>query len=200
MKFSGLRTRAITWGIPLDELMFSAFFDNLLHLSIMPWDGVITTQATYLPAARNYIHNLYISNFDTPFLFMLDSDVLPRPETIKLLMAHNLPIVGGWYPMKENGLPTVFDADGENFTPRASQGQGLEKVSGIGAGCVLLRRDLALKLGESPYSMENGGEDLAFCRKVTELGYPITVDWNVSCGHVGAKCVPMQLGDRIMFG
>jgi hypothetical protein len=202
-----LRTTPITWGIPLDELLFAKFFTNFLHLNMMPWDSVITTESTYLPDARNYIHEIFVTKYQTPFLFMLDSDVMPPPDIVTSLIRHDLPVVGGWYRKKENfeikrpdgtsyaiGRPVVYDWSDERdgkywFTSRLEPGKGLEKVAGIGAGCLLMKREVALKLGERPYDMTAGGEDLVLCKKLMDLGIDLHVNWDVACAHVGVSYV-----------
>jgi hypothetical protein len=198
-----LRTTPITWGIPLDEMMYSKFFTNFLHLNMMPWDSVITTESTYLPDARNYIHEIFHSKYSTDFLLMLDSDVEAPPGFVDSLVQHDLPIVGGWYRKKEMfeikhidspshfvSRPVVYDWDKEAddhywFRQRIDAGKGLEKVAGIGAGCLLMRRDLVLKLGPRPYDMRHGGEDLVLCKKIMDLNESIFVDWNIACAHIG---------------
>lgn len=202
-----LRTTPITWGIPLDEMMYSKFFTNFLHLNMMPWDSVITTESTYLPDARNYIHEIFVTRYKTDYLFMLDSDVQPPPDVVDRLIAYDLPIVGGFYHKKEAfevkdtdgrisyiARPVVYDwkeeKDGKYwFTCRINEGKGLEKVSGIGAGCLMMRRDLAEKLGPRPYDMQSGGEDLVLCKKIMDLGYDIMLDWSIACAHVGVSYV-----------
>src|SRR3990167_4099765 len=202
-----LRTAPITCAFPLDELMYSKFFTNFLHLNIMPWDSVITTESTYLPDARNYVHEIFLDKFKTEFLFMLDSDVLPPPYIVDTLLKHDKPIVAGWYRKKEQfeykdlegnsyviGRPVVYDWSEERdgkfwFTQRVHPGEGTEKVAGVGMGSVLLRRDLAEKLGKRPYDMNAGGEDLVLCKKVMDLDVPLYVDWSLACAHTGVSIV-----------
>jgi len=202
-----LRTTPITWGIPQDEMMYSKFFSNFLHLNMMPWDSVITTESTYLPDARNYIHEVFTTRYKTDFLFMLDSDVQPPPDTVEKLIRHDLPVVGGFYHKKEAveikdiegnsrfiSRPVVYDwleeKDGSYwFTCRMEEGKGLEKVAGIGMGCVMMSRDLADKLGPRPYDMQHGGEDLVLCKKIMDLGVDLHVDWTVACAHLGVSYV-----------
>ena len=202
-----LRTVPITWGIPMDELMYSKFFTNILHLNMMPWDSVITTESTYLPDARNYIHEIFVTQYKTSHLFMLDSDVLPPPFVVEKLLDHNLPIVGAFYRKKESftfkdlsgnehvtARPVVYDWSQEKdgkfwFASRIDPGVGLEKVAGIGAGCLLMRRDVAIKLGERPYNMNSAGEDLTLCKKLMDLEIPLYVDWDLPCAHVGVSYI-----------
>lgn len=200
-----IRTMPIVIGVPMDELMFSQFFSNIICLSIMPWDAFITTSDTFVTEARNHIHDGFLERHKAPFLFMVDSDVLPPPDTIERLLAHNLPVVSGVYHKKEKfhvkdeegneGIiqrPVVydysrFDEDTQTFKflSRFKDGTGLEKVDGVGAGCLMIRRDVCEKIGKSPYNLKNGGEDLSFCRKITGCGYDIFVDWDLKCGHIG---------------
>lgn len=200
-----LRTTPIAWGFPGDELMFYKFFANIFHLGYMPWDNVITTESTYLPDARNTIHKIYYEEMmkTHPYLFMIDTDVLAPPGTIPKLLEHDKPLVGGWYKKKEKfevkdpegnvsyiQRPVVYDWEKEEggkwwFVQRMKPGEGLENVAGAGAGCWLMRRDIAKRLGKEPYSMEQAGEDLVMCKKVLDLGETPWIDWDIECAHTG---------------
>ena len=198
-----LRSKKIAIGLPMDEVIFSQFLVNYLGLDMMPWDSMISTTSTYLPEARNKIHNSFLkSATDCDHLFMLDSDVMPPPKTIEMLLSHGKDLVGGWYrkkekyPLKtENGVqiiqrPVVYDNAGIRdgiiqYTQKIVPGTGLEEVAAAGAGCWLMSRKLAEALGENPYSMENGGEDMNLCRQTTKLGFSMWVDWSIACAHIG---------------
>lgn len=196
-----LRAEQIAIGIPFDELSYSQFTVNLLGLHLMPWDMPITTMSTYLPMARNQIHDIYIGNKDQgSHILMLDSDVLPPPDFIARLLKHNLPMVGGWYSKKEKypikhldgtieiiQRPVVYDfvAEKNGYVQRTGPGEGLEKVAGAGAGAWLMRRDVAEALGKSPYG-EDVGEDLLLCERAEKAGFDMYIDWSLKCGHVGA--------------
>jgi len=187
-----LRKTPVCWGIPMDELGFSRFWANWLrHSNVMPWDGYITTMSTYLPDARNTIHENFVKNSDLPYLMMVDSDILFPPNMVETLMKHKLPIVGGWYKNKTYQTPVVYDfvstsENGvNNFKSREFPGKGLEKVDGMGAGCWLMTRETAIKVGERPYDMNVGGEDLFFCKKLMDAGIPLHVDWDLPMAHAG---------------
>jgi cellulose synthase/poly-beta-1,6-N-acetylglucosamine synthase-like glycosyltransferase len=200
-----LRTKQIAIGIPLDELMFSQFFVNFELLDKMPWDSMISTTSTYLPDARNKIHNFFLEKDKSGWLLMLDSDVMPPPHLIERLIAHNKDCVGGWYRKKEkyrielNGQvqiiqrPVVYEQAGIQdgviqYVQKRFPGEGLEEVAAAGAGCWLMSRNLAEALGKSPYDMGNkgdAGEDMQICRKITAAGFPMFVDWSLACAHIG---------------
>lgn len=186
-----MRVEPVYWAFPMDELMFSKFFVNFLQLGCMPQDPCGTRIGTYLPEARNFLHEQFLKT-ECKWMVMLDSDVMPPPNFLPRLLEYNLPLVGGWYSRKDrNNEPVVYDyvkmeGDGVHWWQiRKTPGEGLEKVDGAGAGVWLMRRDVAEALGPNPYDMEHGGEDLVLCRKVTELGFPIHIDWSIACAHVG---------------
>ncbi len=200
-----LRTQQIAIGIPLDELMFSQFFVNFELLDKMPWDSMITTTSTYLPDARNKIHNFFLEKDASNWLLMLDSDVLPPPHLIEKLLACKKDCVGGYYLKKEKHRvmidgesrviqrPVVYNSVGIKdgviqYVQRVEPGKGLEEVAAAGAGCWLMTRKLAEALGKSPYdmgTMGDAGEDMQICRKITAAGYSMWIDWDIPCAHVG---------------
>ena len=190
-----IRALPICWGVPLDEVMYSKWYVNFLRLSPMPWDSYATTESTYLASARNDIHNTFLNQTDAPYLMMLDSDVLPPPNIVDLLLAHKKHIVGGWYKNKsllKGPHPIVYDFYSEsetelNWVHRKEPGVGMEMVDGMGAGCWLMSRELAEALGENPYSLEKGTEDLILCKKIMDLGYEMWVDWDIACAHMGVS-------------
>ena len=199
-----LRPQKIYIAVPTDELMFSKFLGCYQNLNIMPWDSIGQTENTYLPEARNDMWNVFL---DEPlagnWMLMLDSDVLVKPTLIEELMAHNKPIVGGWYKKKKINL--VKDANGQlynspppvvykranwdeehnryNYQP-IQRGEGLQKVDGMGAGCWLITREAAEKIGRSPFG-NDVGEDLIFCTAAWKAGIDMWVDWSIECPHVG---------------
>jgi hypothetical protein len=186
-----IRTTSVAWGIPMDEVMYSKFMSNFFRLGMMPWDNALTTESTYLPDARNTIHHNYLKVAASPYLFMLDSDVLAPPDVITRLLAHDKAMIGGWYRDKEHKKPVVYDyintsEDGVNhYRQREEPSHGLEKVDGAGAGCWLMRRDVAEALGLKPYDMNSGGEDLLLCKKINDLGFDLWIDWDIACAHAG---------------
>lgn len=188
-----IRKTPIAWGIPCDELSFSRFWTYFIkNANYMPWDAWIPSEGTYLVKARNEIHNGFLST-NLEWLMMLDSDVLFPPNIAEILKAHNLPIVAGWYRDKKSRdkHPCVYDFshDEENglsvWNHRDTPGKGVERVGATGAGCILMSREVAEKLGRDPYGHNIGGEDMIMCRKLITLDIPLHVDWSVNCAHAG---------------
>ena len=187
-----IRHKPVCWGFCFDEVTFSKWVVNMLRVPMMPWDSYATAQSTYLPDARNTVHREFLET-DCEYLVMLDSDVLPPHDFLDKLLKHHLPMVGGWYRKKgEPYFPCVYDDEGEpdergiiQYKLREIPGAGVEAVAGAGAGCWLMHRSVAEAIGERPYDMNAGGEDLALCRRVHEAGFKTHIDWSVACNHAG---------------
>lgn len=188
-----IRKMPIMWGIPCDEVGYSKFWITFMrHSNWMPWDAFAGSEGTYLPKARNAIHNSFLDS-KLEYLMMLDSDILFPPDIADILMQHRLPIVGGWYKDKvaQDHHPVVCsfveeDEEGlSHWKYRKYPGEGIEQVDGMGAGCWLMSKEVAEKLGPDPYDMITGGEDLVLSRKLMKLNIPLYVDWSINCAHMG---------------
>lgn len=180
------RDFGVAWCVPMDETLFSTWFSNWTQLRHLPWDEMYFTSATYLPEARNTIHNRYLEKSPCKWMVMLDSDVMPPLDFLDRLLKHKKPMVGGWYRMKLPGrAPVVYDVIDGRIVHKKEPGAGLEAVDVAGAGCWLMHRTVAEAIGQSPYDMKDGGEDLALCRKVHDAGFETFIDWSVECLHLG---------------
>ena len=186
------RNQKVMWAFPMDELMYSRWAMWLLMMPRRADDMVVHIIGTYVPFARNSLHQEFLKS-GYEWLFMLDSDVCPPFEIVDVLLSHKLKCVSGWYSTKElPKKPCVYKETGltdERGIPTweiyKQPGTGLEKVDGIGFGCMLMHRDVAGKLGDKPYDENQGGEDLSVSRQIRALGFDVWVDWSMGAKHVG---------------
>jgi hypothetical protein len=135
----------------------------------------------------------------------LECDLIPR------LLSHNQPVVGGLYAGRAEGAsliaqPDLVPADDRDRelaeSLRTGQANGLHRVKWAAAGCLLIHRDVFLKVREVcasefnvpdneawPYwsPIGNEGEDLALCRRIDQCGIPIHLDGSCVLGHLGKK-------------
>jgi len=196
-----IRETPITWGIPFGSLCYSKAWRSQMAMGMMPWDDLIAPEGTYIAAARSYIHNKFLAEGRTDWLFMLDSDVCCPPDYLSRLLKHHEEdasrrVLSGWYRQKEEPcLPVVYHWLGEKQNAKGHEigdwkhyredeiKPGLQVVDGVGAGCWLVHREVLGKIGPDPFDMLAGGEDLQLCRLMS--GDPIYVDGNLLCGHLG---------------
>lgn len=151
---------------------------------------------------RNEIVKSFLSG-DADYLLMIDDDIVP-PSTILNLADFQEDIVAAtcFAFTKDQIMPVAWNrrADGMYYVPSLTSSDGLTKVDTVGTGCIMIKRSVL----ENPWWKEHGGwfkneydktgykeegNDLAFCRKATDLGYNVFVHTDYQCSHI----VPMDL-------
>lgn len=167
--------------------------------------------ATYIHEGREAIADMFLKTNGTHLCFV-DSDMVLPEKAIWTLYQHDLPIVGGTY-YKRYGKPEVcvFDfEDGtlakcqevldwinQNKAPRVTPPvvwdypDSLMKCGVIGFGCLLIKRGVIEAIPKPRFGIhgQNYGEDVLFCLKAQEQGYPIYADLNVQCGHLATQVI-----------
>ena len=131
---------------------------------------------------------------DFSHLFLLDSDCEPPLDAIDRLLALNVPLATGCYPVwMQQGLRWAlanFDSDRRSrlFEWLPSLTEPFEVDAG-GAGCLLIRRDVFNKV-KWPWfkwvEKEDGtqeSEDIFFFRKCNEAGMRVMADPQVIVNH-----------------
>lgn len=147
-----------------------------------------TPQLKPIDAARNWcVQDFLKGNGD--FLFFIDDDVVPDPRTLVEFVKHDKDVVGTLcFIMKpHNGLnvPIITALDNEN---KLKYGAGLQEVSYIGTGCMMIRREV-LERTRFYFTYNNDGtlnnsEDYNFCRDARELGYKVWCDYGLVSDHI----------------
>lgn len=180
-------------GIPFGRTMDYQAVQSLLQLANLrgPNEYVFALVSNSLVYdAREKIAQLFLES-ECEFLFFLDSDMTFHPQTVDLLVRHNLQFVTAKaFKRVAPFMPCFYTrARYENGKPELQvpieYGAGLLPIEGAGLACALIRRDVFEQL-ESPYffPLPNMGEDLAFCLKLQEAGVLMYADTTVTCGHI----------------
>lgn len=135
-------------------------------------------------------------------IFYLDSDVIPQPDAVMRLLAHNKPIVSGMYSRRSppHGVPVMLK--GGQWLYNFPKGQTFE-VDLVGAGCLLIETDMLRQL--PPIDPNRGkhwfdwrvdmssllppgealSEDFSYCLHARKHGFSVLVDTSVEARHVG---------------
>jgi hypothetical protein len=166
--------------------------------------------------ARNALTADFLASDCTHLLF-IDSDLIFSAEQIDRLLAHDLPIVGGFYPKKQQGdLAWVCNAH-VDFPPPDER--GLQSLRYIGTGFLLVKREVfdlmiityrkeieyvADGTGRTEHDLwpvgvhaaKDGGrrylsEDWFFCQRALDLGYQVYGDPRVILKHIGSSIFPL---------
>ncbi len=153
------------------------------------------------PTHSPYVNNLHhcikdFLNGGEDFWLTIDSDNPPMNNPLDLV-EYNLDIVGFPTPVWHNAVPgdrpwyfNALDAKDEAYTPHTDT-NGLQEVDAVGSGCLLISREVILKLkDQQPFmrtwnpdgTVEVGG-DFSFCRKAKAAGFRIWTHYDYPCHH-----------------
>lgn len=129
-------------------------------------------------------------------LLVIESDIIPPPDTLKRLAALPADIAYGAYLFRGGrvvnileryyGWPRQCRNMGESLTGRglwnAAVEQGVIDCSGSGLGCVLIHRHVVEAVPFDP-AVEGGFFDWQWTQAVYSAGYRMMADTAVQCGH-----------------
>lgn len=189
-------------AIPCMDTLPVGFVQSLIYMHKGENPTVYLKPNTLIYDSRNLL-SLYAIENEYDNVLWLDSDMLFPPDTLTKLQTHNVDMVTGLYVRRREPIvPVIFDTLSEpirnpdgtieknahNYTdyPRDS----FFPVEGCGFGCVLTSVKLLKAVWDTfgpaftPYPW--AGEDLSFCHRVNEIGYPIYCDSTIPIGHIGS--------------
>ncbi len=146
-------------------------------------------------------------------LLLWDVDIVPKPEHLARLVAHDEDIVGGMFPKKKQGnIEWVCNALSHRPEPDK---RGLLELLNIGAGFLLIKRGVfeammdvfGKEIGYKDYVTNDQlwdffsigvvndrmlTHDWYFCHRARQLGYKIWGDTKVILGHIGNVTFPLE--------
>lgn len=167
--------------------------------------------------------------FGNPAIFMAYSRAQKLPlkfaqyNTIKRLLDHKTPIVGGVYAARRKAGNLVIQPELQPRNPQESRvaqairdgkdAGGLQKVDWLAAGLMLVHRTVFERIMErEPIKAETypffvpenaiDGEDIAFCRRAIRAGFQPLLDTEIRAGHIGLgmwmpeDTVPVKMGGK----
>jgi len=192
------------------------FLDSLEVLSLALKAGGIgftfnmLKGSCYVQSARNDLVDTFLKSDSTHLLF-LDDDISYSPESVLELLALDVDVVAGIYPMKtdEERYPVVVYTD-DNGVPALAE-NGCIKAFGLPTGFILIRREVFSKIKKEypqyaytdvqhgkpntekhdffPQGVKGGrwwGEDYAFCNLWRDMGGELWVYPNIDFVHYSA--------------
>jgi hypothetical protein len=125
------------------------------------------------------------------WILFLDDDHSFPPSLLIQLLSHDKPIVASLYLQRANPfLPIAFGSrdDEGMYTPIDLHGlpdKGLVPIVGAGAGGMLIRSEVFYDI-PAPWFLhtDEQSEDLFFCARAIEAGFPLFVDLEARLGHI----------------
>lgn len=133
----------------------------------------------------------------------LDSDMIFTEDLLDDLMYSGKPLVTGIaHGRRPPHVSCIFNKiypsidrwEGHDYPSRAF------KIAGCGFACVLIKTEIIKavyeKNGTAFFPMRELGEDLAFCKRATDLGFEIWAEPSVWLGHIGHITVYPEYQDQ----
>lgn len=187
--------RTVSLGIPcwradIKKEFLGSVLANLIRSPGLVKDAYIAANVN-IAAARNQI----VENTTMDAVFFVDPDMVIPQKAIETLAKHDLDIVSGLYFKRHYPFfpeANKKSADGRLWEPILDYpDSGLMEAESVGAGCLLVKRDVLLKIGYPQFEYIEGvrSEDFDFCEKARKAGYKIMVDCSVKCGHTTEEIV-----------
>lgn len=132
------------------------------------------------------------------YIFFLDTDVVPPQDTLLQLLPWKLPIISGLYWTKAR-VPGAY-----KFHPDSGHIKSLDppfdpprviEVDAVGSGCLLIDARVFKKIPPPwfkwdmfpwapPEESPGHSEDINFCLKAKEHGFPVYLHTGIRCKHL----------------
>lgn len=183
-------------GVPTTDFVHVEFMKCLTALiQRLKDDGIryelMIESGTLVYMARERIAHKAINEKFSHVLW-LDSDMIFSPAILDDLMFSGKDFVTGIYHARRKGYAScIFKSIDINVKVERFEEYPKEtfEIAGCGFGCVLVSTEIlrAVCLNKSSCftPLENYGEDIAFCKRASELGFKLWCEPSVVCGHIG---------------
>ena len=214
-------------GLPVYQQMPTFFCQCLLALQKikpLPID-IHICQGDGVARSRNNLTAEFLKSDCTHLLF-IDSDLIFSADHIVKLLERDLPVVGGFYPKKQQGpLEWVLNTLPDDPPQTA---EGLKPVRYIGTGFIMIKREVFEQMathypellfredygrrGEAHDFWSMGvyvdkvtgnrrylSEDWYFCQRWLDMGGKIYGDPSVILKHLGTVAFPLQSQEEEMI-
>jgi hypothetical protein len=158
---------------------------------------------------------------DCDKLLFVDCDLVYDAAQVARITSHDVDIVAGFYPIKEQGDTIRWCVNGpDGSTGPTPDARGLSPVKYIGTGFMCIRRAVFARMIEAgvatPYITDDErkrlehdfwpvgvvqlpgkaprylSEDWYFCQRALDLGYTIYGDVEVQLRHIGTAVWPLK--------
>lgn len=196
--------------VPCRDMLHSAFslcLTEMVKLNTMNnVDTHVVMEASTILLTQRERLALEAKNIGAEYMLWLDSDMVFPATTALRLMAHQEPVVAANYIRRQppyKGVAYETIGDWQNPLPYEPQDE-LVEVEGIGMGCMLVKTEILdqipqpwFEFGWTRETQDWLGEDMIFCQKMAQAGYPVKVDTNLSMEtrHLGTYAFGPDLLD-----
>lgn len=182
-------------AIPTLDYVHRSFVESLTklckHLSEIEVDYDVEYEGCTLVyiSRDNLVRKALLDDYD--YVLWLDADMVFEPDIFDKLVETGKDFVTGIYRGRHGeNLPCIF----EKLEPPVRWNsfdyeESIKAIKGCGFGFVLIKTDILEsvidKHGTCFRPTISLGEDLAFCKRASDIGYGIWANINAPVGHIG---------------
>lgn len=179
----------------LEHARYSQFTECLGNLEKPPGAKVVTKTGIDIGINRRDIVRDALEA-DAEWVLFLDDDMLFPPDHLTRLLAHEQPVVASLYlTRKPPHYAVAYNeyVEGQGWRPVTLEGappNGLSDIVAAGTGGMLVRTEVFRAIPYDTWFLhEDGTEDLPFCTRVIEAGFPIYLDLEARMGHLSTYAI-----------
>lgn len=143
---------------------------------------------------RNKLAELALEHGAEWLLFLDDDHAFPS-DLLTRLLKHDVPIVGSLYLQRAIPFAPIAyteKTEDERYIPldlTSCPDEGLVEVIAVGTGGMLIRSEVFHELEYPWFEHGRASEDLIFCDRAREAGFPIYVDLASRLGHLTVSAI-----------
>ena len=149
-------------------------------------------RGTLVHLAREHLAKRAVEDKYTHVLW-LDADMIFPPTTLNDLLQRNESFITGIYCQRRSPFDYVLFKDSKTWDRVTEIPDEPFEIAGCGFGCVLTATKIleeSLELFNTCFKPIAGlGEDLCFCRRVSDLHYTMFADPRIRCGHISQSII-----------
>lgn len=188
-------------------MVFGEFMESLLVEASRAGAKVKGTWSEpYVDQARNWVVDQFMAS-DCEWLLNVDTDIILPECVVQRLLARRQKLISALvYVNADPIFPQVYNkiADfgvggaGQYMVNESWEPGDLVKADAVGAGCLLIHRDVFDKIpGKPPFrwfqhefeGTQMFGEDFTFCRRARSVGFQLYIDTAVKAGHIKTRVI-----------
>jgi hypothetical protein len=203
-------------GAFMESVLDLLVYDAAFHKRIVNGGGRLATQANAnLAGPRNGLVRKFLAYGKADWLWMVDSDMTFRPDTLERLLEFadpdEAPIVGGLcfgFDDKGDIQPTLFGLVGDEASPKVIRyhewpPDSMFQVAATGAACLLIHKGALERIrdAEIPSRAGRPGFNDAFpwFQETEHDGSPVGEDFTF-CWRAGLLGIPVFVNTAVQIG
>jgi hypothetical protein len=164
---------------------FSAHAEAMHQVRVPPGTVVRYVAGPLISVNRNRA----VDEMEGGWIWFVDDDNVPRPDTLERLLAHEVDIVQPLVMCRHDLTRPACLSDLDGRLGSLAMGPGLKKVAAVGTGGMLVRRRVFETVPPDWFRFIQEfnrvqGEDVYFCRRAREHGFDVWCDFDTPMGHI----------------